>query len=132
MARYPSNVVHVRNKIWVKAKHYLWLLALLAFLGIPLVALHSLHLKTNKQKSCTICAPMLPLHVSGPVGETISLKQVKENYQANFRFEKKFYSSGYGWHFQRSTQADLHPKSCSSADFAGAMVAGPVGPVQEG
>lgn len=51
MARYPSNVVYVGNTVSVKAKHYLWLLALLAFLGIPLVALHSLHLQTKNQVS---------------------------------------------------------------------------------
>lgn len=62
----------------VKAKHYLWLLAVLACLGIPLVALHSLHLPTKNKVSHTICAPMLPLNVSVPAVETISLKQVKE------------------------------------------------------
>lgn len=61
--------MYVGNTVRVKAKHYLWLLALLAFLGIPLVALHSLHLQTKNQVSA----------VSRPMSLGLQLKQFYYN-----------------------------------------------------
>lgn len=75
----------------VKAKCYLWFLAVLACLGIPLVASHSPRLQT-KRVSRTIHAHMLPLISSAPAVETTSLKQVSEINRQNANL-KKFYSS---------------------------------------
>lgn len=74
----------------IKAKHYPWLLAALACLGIPLVASHSPHLQ-RKMVSRTIRAHMLSLISSVSADETL-LEQVKEINGQNHNL-KQFQSS---------------------------------------
>lgn len=75
----------MEEKKKVKAKYYLWLLAALGCLEIPLVASRSLHLP-RKTFSHSVCAYMLSLISSVPAAKITLSKQVNEINRRNPNF----------------------------------------------
>lgn len=79
------SFICVEEKKKVKEKYYLWLLAALGCLEIPLVASRSLHLP-RKTFSHSICAHMLSLISSVPAAKITLSKQVNEINRRNPNF----------------------------------------------